>query len=294
MADFKTLNGYVVKDPNAGRSLSVNGNQLQLKNPAGSVISTVNLPGGGGKAVIAEVTAMTTPEQWGTDESLSISRYADGEYNTLNVSDIHDLLANGAIPYISYDNVLIAVDDVSIAGLGFSLSATTTVRDYNKAFGNPAISGNDTDTVSITVTYDTMTDTAVGNYSTGGGGGGSKAVFAQVSTTMPPDQWGTDESLSFYNYQDGGSTLNAADIAQYLADGAIPYILFNNQRLVANKVWYNLSTKAFRFSASTTIADYNEFSDMTPLAGNTFDLFSITVTSDGGSVNYAVGNYWRH
>lgn len=177
MADFTKFKvgstSYNVKDANAGRKLAVNGNQLQLKNAGGTAISTVTLPGGGGKAVIAEVTAMTTPDQWGTDEQLTVSRYVDGSFNSLNVSDIHDLLANGAVAYISYDNVFIAVDDVSIAGSGFSLSATTTVRDYNKAFGNPTITGNATDTVSINVTYDTITDTAVGNYSTGGGGSSS-------------------------------------------------------------------------------------------------------------------------
>lgn len=174
MADFTKFKvgstSYNVKDANAGRTLAVNGNQLQLKNPAGTAISTVTLPGGGGKAVIAEVTAMVTPDQWGTDEQLTVSRYIDGEYNSLNISDVADLLAKGAVAYISYDNVLIAVDDVSIMG-GFKLSATTTVADYNRAYGNPAISGNPTDTVSITITYDGSVDTAVGNYTTGGASG---------------------------------------------------------------------------------------------------------------------------
>jgi len=174
MADFSKFKygntSYTVKDANAGRSLSVNGNQLNLENPAGTPISTVTLPGGGGKAVIAEVTSMSTPEQWQTDEQLTVSRYVDGEYNSLNVSDIHDLIVKGAVPYISYDNVLIAVDDVSIMG-GFKLSATTTVADYNRAYGNPAILGNPTDTFNITITYDGNSDTAVGNYSAGSASG---------------------------------------------------------------------------------------------------------------------------
>ena len=174
MADFTKFKvgntSYNVKDANAGRSLSVNGNQLQLKNAGGTAISTVTLPGGGGKAVIAEVTAMVTPEQWQTDENLTVSRYVDGEYNSLNVSDVSDLLAKGAVPYIAFDNVLIAVSDVKF-GVSFTLSATTTVADYNRAYGNPAISGNPTDTFNITITYDGYSDTAVGNYSAGSASG---------------------------------------------------------------------------------------------------------------------------
>lgn len=173
MADFKTLNGYTVKDPNAGRTLALNGNQLSLKNPAGTAISTVTLPGGGGKAVIAEVTAMVTPDQWQTDENLTISRYIDGEYNSLNVSDIAGLLEKGAVPYISFDNILIMVTDAQFGIGGFKLSATSNVGDYNRVYGNPAISGNATDIFNITISYDGISDTAVGNYSISGGASGS-------------------------------------------------------------------------------------------------------------------------
>ena len=172
MADFTKFKvgstSYNVKDANAGRTLAVNGNQLQLKNPAGTAISTVTLPGGGGKAVIAEVTAMTTPEQWSTDEQLTISRYIDGEYNSLNVSDIVSLLEKGAVAYIAFDNVLINVTDVKFGIGGFTLSATSTVGDYNRVYGNPAISGNPTDTFNINVAYDGYSDTAVGNYTVSG------------------------------------------------------------------------------------------------------------------------------
>ena len=51
MADFSKFKigntSYNVKDANAGKSLSVSGNDLSLKNAAGTAISTVTLPGGG-------------------------------------------------------------------------------------------------------------------------------------------------------------------------------------------------------------------------------------------------------
>lgn len=56
MADFSKFKigntSYNVKDANAGKSLSISGSDLSLKNAAGTAISTVTLPaGGGGKFV---------------------------------------------------------------------------------------------------------------------------------------------------------------------------------------------------------------------------------------------------
>lgn len=188
MADFSKFKvgntSYNVKDANAGRSLSVNGNQLQLKNAGGTAISTVTLPGGGGKAVIAEVTAQTTPNLWQTNEPLTVSRYVDGEYNSLNVSDIAGLLEKGAVAYIAFDNVLINVTDVKFGIGGFTLSATSTVGDYNRVYGNPAISGNPTDTFNINIAYDGYSDTAVGNYSSGGGVASYTWFNQQVSVPL--------------------------------------------------------------------------------------------------------------
>lgn len=52
MADFKKIKinntTYNVKDEGAGRSLSVSGQDLSLKDGAGNVLSNVTLPGGGG------------------------------------------------------------------------------------------------------------------------------------------------------------------------------------------------------------------------------------------------------
>lgn len=56
MADFSKFKvgstSYNVKDAAAGKSLSISGSSLSLKNAAGTAISTVTLPGGGGAYVI--------------------------------------------------------------------------------------------------------------------------------------------------------------------------------------------------------------------------------------------------
>ena len=140
MADFSKFKvgstSYNVKDANAGRSLSVNGNQLQLKNPAGTAISTVTLPGGGGKAVVANVQVWATPDQWQTDEQLQFMSYNDGNGLSLNAEDIAQYLADGAVPYISYDGVFLLAGDVvyDTNSKVFSFSATTTISDFNRVY----------------------------------------------------------------------------------------------------------------------------------------------------------------
>lgn len=56
MADFSKFKigstSYNVKDVAAGKSLSLSGNDLSLKNAAGNTISTVTLPGGSGAYII--------------------------------------------------------------------------------------------------------------------------------------------------------------------------------------------------------------------------------------------------
>lgn len=46
MADFISLNGYMVKDPAAGKSLSMSGSSLSLLDGAGTALSTVVIPTG--------------------------------------------------------------------------------------------------------------------------------------------------------------------------------------------------------------------------------------------------------
>lgn len=46
MADFTSLNGYTVKDPAAGKSLSMSGSSLSLLDGAGAALSTVVIPTG--------------------------------------------------------------------------------------------------------------------------------------------------------------------------------------------------------------------------------------------------------
>lgn len=64
MADFKKIKinntTYNVKDEGAGRSLSVSGQDLSLKDSANNVLSTVTLPGGGGG--VADIPKLALPK----------------------------------------------------------------------------------------------------------------------------------------------------------------------------------------------------------------------------------------
>ena len=176
MADFTKFKvgstSYNVKDANAGRSLSVSGNQLQLKNSGGTAISTVTLPGGGGKAVVANVQVFNTPDQWQTDEQLQFSSYNDGNGLSLNTEDIAQYLADGAVPYISYDGVLLLAGDVvyDTNSKAFRFSATTTISDFNRVYqGMTPYPGTGTNTFNITIESDGgIGNSATGNYSAGG------------------------------------------------------------------------------------------------------------------------------
>lgn len=173
MADFKTLNGYTVKDPNAGKGLSISGNVLSLDKADGTSLDTVTLPGGGGKAVIANVQVWSTPDQWQADEQLQFGYYADGNGTTLNAEDIAQYLADGAVPYIAYDNVFLLATDIvfDLFNKTFSFSATTTIADFNRVYtGMTPYPGTATNTFNITIESDGgIGNSATGNYSSGSG-----------------------------------------------------------------------------------------------------------------------------
>lgn len=91
MADFSKFKigntSYNVKDAAAGKSLSISGTDLSLKNAAGTAISTVTLPsGGGGKFVW--FTGMSS------SNSMSIQRVVDESGTTVSKFQDMRLAAN--------------------------------------------------------------------------------------------------------------------------------------------------------------------------------------------------------
>ena len=83
---------YDVKDANAGKTLAINGTSLQLKNAAGTVISTVTLPGGGGggaKVFFAYFNAQAEAYSW-NNTSITCTDLYDGEGNQADWVDVTD------------------------------------------------------------------------------------------------------------------------------------------------------------------------------------------------------------
>lgn len=76
MADFTKLNGYNVKDAGAGRSLSVSGSDLSLKDSNGNTLSTVQMSGGGGEFDPKEYLVNITPEALPINNAVIYDYYA--------------------------------------------------------------------------------------------------------------------------------------------------------------------------------------------------------------------------
>ena len=100
MADFSKFKigntSYNVKDAAAGKSLSVSGSSLSLKNAAGTAISTVTLPGGGGAYIIL------TGAYNSTFNALVISSVvSDAGHTITKMQNLYDAVKNdGAAVYL--------------------------------------------------------------------------------------------------------------------------------------------------------------------------------------------------
>lgn len=104
---FKIGNtSYDVKDAAAGKTLAINGTTLQLKNAAGTVVSSVTLPAGGGgaKVFFAYFSAAAEAYSW-NNTSITCTDLYDGEGNQASWVDVTDdsivygIFACGSNPY---------------------------------------------------------------------------------------------------------------------------------------------------------------------------------------------------
>lgn len=105
MADFSKFKvnstTYNVKDANAGKSLAVSGSDLQLKNAAGTAISTVTLPGGFSMS--------------GTTASIGYFDASSNMYGNYNshLTDNGTMLANADINLSSVVPIYVEYDDTN-------------------------------------------------------------------------------------------------------------------------------------------------------------------------------------
>lgn len=89
---FKIGNtSYDVKDAAAGKTIAINGTTLQLKNAAGTVVSSVTLPSGGGgaKVFFGYFTAAAGAYSW-NNTSITCTGLYDGEGSPADWGDVTD------------------------------------------------------------------------------------------------------------------------------------------------------------------------------------------------------------
>ena len=116
MADFSKFKigstSYNVKDANAGRTLSVSGTDLSLKNAAGTAISTVTLPGGGGGYACGKIKLTgTTAASSFSNTSLTLDSCIRADGTPASLIDIY----NDYINEVANIEVWYEVDTASIS-----------------------------------------------------------------------------------------------------------------------------------------------------------------------------------
>lgn len=188
MADFSKFKigntSYNVKDAAAGKSLSVSGSSLSLKNAAGTAISTVTLPGGNTKVYDVQVeytdnvtTSMTDFYDGMTkgNGSWSITSISPSLPAGQHISDITD----GIVSYTFYVNFTAANEyDVLYANfIGFTHPLVFIQKDRydNTIMGCVAL--------DINTATDSVVELEYTSFSSGGGGGSANTNIAFIAQT---------------------------------------------------------------------------------------------------------------
>ena len=161
MADFSKFKigntSYNVKDAAAGKSLSVNGTDLSLKNAAGNTISTVTLPGGSGKFVWFDGMS--------SSNSMSIEKVVDETGATISTFQAMRMAANtGAYVFLvdgafDADGAIYALTSIEKVQGSLPIEYTITFSGKDGKWV-----GQCADTADIT--------TLTLNFTANGGGGG--------------------------------------------------------------------------------------------------------------------------
>ena len=190
MADFSKFKigntSYNVKDTAAGKSLSVSGSDLSLKNAAGTAISTVTLPAGSKYAIL-------TLSDVGSDV---VCTYVDSSEASMGTAAaLIDLIKAGGVAYVNYNGEIYEInsclDGNALGVSGFALQAESNGYGY---------------TVSDVSNFNLLN--SVWTAITPGGGGGSAA---SVLVLADASQWPVQSSNNLLHliYQGDPATLLA-------------------------------------------------------------------------------------
>lgn len=188
MADFSKFKigntSYNVKDAAAGKSLSISGTDLSLKNAAGTAISTVTIPAGSKYAIL-------TLSDVGSDIACT---YVDSSEAVMGTaSALIDLIKAGGVAYINYNGVIYAINnclDGSDPGVsGYELKAESNGYGYG---------------VSDVSNFNLVNSiwTAI---TPGGGGGSAASVLVLADASQWPVQ--SSNNLLHLIYQGDPATL---------------------------------------------------------------------------------------
>lgn len=177
MADFSKFKigntSYNVKDAAAGKSLSISGTDLSLKNAAGTAISTVTLPSGGGGAYIVLRGAYNS-----MFNALIISSVvSDAGHTIVDMQNMYDAIKNdGATVYL--------VDETNnpaeIIPISYIYENALDPNAFDVGFV-----GVNKGWVSTRSPSDTLSGTPWTAYTAGGGGANTNIAFIAQTSGWP-------------------------------------------------------------------------------------------------------------
>lgn len=190
MADFSKFKigntSYNVKDAAAGKSLSISGTDLSLKNAAGTAISTVTIPAGSKYAILTLSDVGSNIECTYVDSSEAVMGTAGA---------LIDLIKAGGVAYVNYGGSIYNINnclDGSDPGVsGYTLQAESGGYGYNTS--------DLSDFNLVNSIWTAITP--------GGGGGSAASVLVLADASQWPVQ--SSNNLLHLIYQGDPATLLA-------------------------------------------------------------------------------------
>lgn len=227
---------YDVKDAAAGKTIAINGTTLQLKNAAGTVVSSVTLPAGGGgaKVFFAYFEAQAEAYSW-NNTNITCSGLYDGEGNAADWFDVTDdsivygIFTCGSDPYDQDVYIAPLTQDNATAAPNLKAFRAIVMGDTNNAVV-PAKLG------FFYGEYNTQAEQWVtgpkGTAAALGGGGGPIVYDVYDGSGMAMISTSNITSSGNVMLMSGGSPVHASDI-----DASASYILnFTDYAVAVNAI----------------------------------------------------------
>lgn len=215
MSDFSKFKigstSYDVKDANAGRTLSVSGTDLSLKNAAGTAISTVTLPGGGGGYTSGKIKLTgTTAASAFSNTALTLDSCIRGDGTSATLIDLY----NDYVNEVANIEVEYEVDTASISEI---VNGTLTFYkdNYTDIHGLCTIAISNNELIVIKLSGTLSTSVWTGDKISLGGGGGSSTNIYTISTAFQNLSGGTMQSITL------NTTLTAAQLRTNMDAGVV-------------------------------------------------------------------------